>query len=325
MDQSYNNIIELVSQKKFEICENFILKNINDINFLIDFVDQNFKYFNESTQLIFTKIIIKIIYKFPNIFLNYYKSYTLFKKLLNFENLKDIITNFINYFEENEKNLFYIKKFITYFKNNNSFSVLNNFKIDNNDILSSFEQFQKIIDINIMPFVYSIYDKNVYHNTNFITRIKFAKNDTTKKINVNEIEKRLIIIYKFFGQDFLLNYNIKIISNKNFYKLSYQHKILYFKNTITSLTFIFRKIHYSINEFKIKYNKIINLVNYDDFYIIKFNSDSTSENDLLIFDNNYDSSPDFNLESTDNISNEIHLEIKKVLDDIINIIVDNQI
>jgi hypothetical protein len=323
MDELYNNIIELVSQKKFNICENLILKNINDINLLINFVDNYYNFLNKSTLLILTKIICKLIYISPNIFFNYYKSYTLFKKLLIYDNLQNIIKFFINNFEKNNKLIFFIKKNIQNLKkNHNCFNKINNLQLYNN-IFNFVCNFEKIIDIDIIPFIYSLYDNNTYHNTNFILRIKSAKNDITKNININEIKKRLIIIYNYFGKDFLILHNIKIITNNDYYNLSYYEQILYFTDIITSLSNIFRTLQSYIINFKEIHDKIINSLNYniDDLYIIKFNSDSTSDNDVFLYDDNFYNSD----ESSSSSEAFDDTEIQSVLDNVINTVIDNHI
>ena len=79
MTEIYNNIIELVSQNKFYECERKILNNMYDLELLINFYDDYFIYLNKNTQIIITKIFIKLIYIYPNIFINNHKCYSLFK------------------------------------------------------------------------------------------------------------------------------------------------------------------------------------------------------------------------------------------------------
>ena len=230
----------------------------------IEYINNNFNKIKISKLELLIKIILKKIIDFDGKLDN--KDFNKFYDNIKDEDNKELINNFINFYDnleiinKNYKLIIFIlvKSFKDYYIKLKDIDVSS--KLDS-ELL---ERIDCLIEFEIYKHFNSFFDLNL--NRVFFKRLKECKNDNVMIIYTNEMISRLVGLRKIFSLDLIEILDIKKITIDEFYKLEYLERVNYFLNfynKTNNLFKIFFKITNFIKRFLSKINDLIEISQLD--------------------------------------------------------------
>ena len=221
----------------------------------IEYINNNFKKIKISKLELLIKIILKKIIDFDGKLDN--KEFNKFYDNIKDEDNKELINNFINFYDnleiinKNYKLIIFIlvKSFKNYYIKLKDIDVSS--KLDN-ELL---ERIDCLIEFEIYKHFNSFFDLNL--NRVFFKRLKECKNDNVMIIYTNEMISRLVGLRKIFSLDLIEILDIKKITIDEFYKLEYLERVNYFLNFYNKTNNVF-KIFLKLSSYKKRFYLRIN-------------------------------------------------------------------